>query len=66
MLKNRNRVERAGWRPTEWAFAVGIGRPMVFKLIREGRIDSVMFGSKMRIITTAPEAFLASLKNEAA
>ncbi|HEU0215050.1 MAG TPA: hypothetical protein VFQ90_00195 [Stellaceae bacterium] len=57
-----NHINRAGWRPREWALAVGIGRPLVFKLIADGTIDSVKYGSKLRIITTPPEKFLASLK----
>jgi len=61
-----NHINRAGWRPREWALAVGLGRPMVFKLISDGKIESVKFGPKVRIITTPPETFLASLKDEAA
>ena len=54
---------KVGWRPSEWARAVGIGRVGVFALIRDEKIDSVKLGPKVRIITTPPETFLASLKD---
>lgn len=57
---------KAGWRPREWGAATGIGRTGVFALIASGRIDSVLFGPKVRIITTPPEVFLAALRDEAA
>jgi len=55
---------KAAWRPREWAAAVGIGRVGVFALIRDGRVDSVKLGARIRLITTPPSVFLASLKSD--
>ncbi len=48
--------DKAGWRPVEWAHAVGISRARVYELLQDGRIDSVKDGSA-RIIITPPRAF---------
>jgi hypothetical protein len=41
-----------------------IGRVGVFALIRDGRVDSVKLGARIRLITTPPSVFLASLKSD--
>ena len=56
-------ARKVGWRPREWGVATGIGRTCVFALIASGRIDSVLLGPKIRIITTPPEVFLATLQS---
>lgn len=55
--------DKAGWRPVEWAHAVGISRARVYELLQDGRIDSVKDGSA-RIIITPPRTFLLSLRQE--
>ena len=54
---------KVGWRPKEWAQAVGLGRAQVFNLLNDGALKSVKSGSA-RIITTAPSEYLASLAEE--
>jgi hypothetical protein len=54
----------AGWSVEDWSRATSIGRTKVFELIQRKAIQSVAFGRR-RIITTAPDAFLASLATEA-
>lgn len=64
-MSNSNQYqERVGWSVTEWAKATGLSRATVFNLLRDERLESVKFGTK-RIITTAPAAFLESLKGAA-
>lgn len=55
------RRQKYGWRVVEWADAVGISRASTYELITTKTIDSVKLRGA-RIITTHPEAFLASLK----
>jgi hypothetical protein len=54
-----NQHEKAGWRVAEWARVVGISRALTYQLLGAGRIASVKLGAA-RIITTSPNAFLAS------
>lgn len=54
-------IEKAGWRPMEWAAAVGISRARVYELLQEHRIESVKDGAA-RIIITPPRDFLLSLR----
>ena len=63
-MKDKQIVGKAGWRPGEWANAVGVSRSLTYELLAEGKIDSVKLGAA-RLITTAPETFLASLKGAA-
>ena len=56
---------KIGWRPSEFAEAVGLCRASVYVLMREGRIESVkndLGKHGARIIVTSPAAYLASLK----
>lgn len=51
---------------TEAAEALSIGRTLVFQLIRAGELGSIKIGHR-RLITRADlEAFVASLRTEAA
>jgi hypothetical protein len=52
---------KRGWRVREFAAAAGISRSSVFELIADKKIESVKHGAS-RIILTAPETWLASLK----
>jgi hypothetical protein len=61
-MKGRQ-VDKAGWRPGEWSAATGVSRSLTYELLAAKRIDSVKLGSA-RIITTAPDVFLASLADE--
>jgi excisionase family DNA binding protein len=65
MNKSSAIPEKAGWRVNEWAASAGISRSSVYELIADNRIASVRFGGA-RIITTAPQVFLASLVGKAA
>ena len=56
---------KVGWRPAEWAEAVGLCRATVYNLLAAGSIDSVKIGTA-RVIVTSPAEFLASLHGEAA
>ena len=60
-----NHPEKVGWRPLEWARAVGLSRATAYNLMRDGRIDSVKFGWTT-IIVTKPSEFLASLRDDGA
>ena len=53
-----------GWRVNEWSDAIGCSRASTYELIAAGRIESVKFGGA-RIIRTHPDAFLASLAQDA-
>lgn len=55
---NTKTNERAGWRPEEWARAVGVSRSMAYQLAQRGEVQSVHIG-RVRVITTPPSAFLA-------
>lgn len=50
-------ADKAGWRPSEWNEAVGISRTSVWRLMKEGKIDSVAIG-RTRVIITPPSTFL--------
>ena len=52
-------VERLAFRVEEAAEALGLGRDSVFKLLREGRLRSVMVGSRRLIPVAAVHEFLA-------
>jgi hypothetical protein len=52
--------DKVGWRVSEWADDVGLGRAFTYQLIGEGRIKSVKIGAA-RIITTSPADYLRSL-----
>jgi hypothetical protein len=55
---------QVGWRPNEWAHAVGVSRWTAFQLLRTGKIAGVKIGSA-RVIITSPRAYLTSLAAEA-
>jgi hypothetical protein len=58
---------KVGWRPDEYAEAIGTGRTFVDALIRSGAIKSVKLGAARtapRIITTPPAEYLASLVHD--
>lgn len=56
---------KAGWRVREWADATGTSRSFTCQLLKDQKLDSVKAG-KCRIIVTSPQAYLASLADEAA
>jgi len=53
-------VDKLGWRVSEWAHAMGLGRAFVYEMITEGKIRSVKVGGA-RIIITPPADYLRSL-----
>jgi hypothetical protein len=59
---NRN---QAGWRVPKWCAEVDCGKSFAYELIKEKKIASVKLGG-MRIITTPPREFLASLAEQQA
>ena len=63
-MKHTNDENKAGWRISEWAEAVGTSRSRVYLAIGAGTISSVKWG-KQRIITTSPRDFLARLSEAA-
>ena len=70
--RRRNRLKDAdtsqakvGWRPTEWADAVGLCRASIYNLLADGSIDSVKIGAA-RVIITSPADYLARLAGKAA
>ena len=60
MNSNEEGTTKRGWRAQEWASDVGISRTSVWRLMKDGKIESVMLG-KSRIITTTPSEFIATL-----
>lgn len=56
-------ADKVGWRVSEWADDVGLGRAFTYQLISEGRIKSVKVGGA-RIIVTPPADYLRSLQSE--
>jgi len=65
-VNHLNTDPQRGWRPKEWARAVGLSRVTVFDLLRQKRIDSVAMGPRCRIILTPPQEFLAGLREGSA
>ena len=70
--RRRNRLKdtdtspaKVGWRPMEWADAVGLCRASVYNLLAAGSIDSVKIGAA-RVIITSPADYLARLAGKAA
>ena len=57
--------DRLGWRVPIWCAEVGCGRSFAYELIKAHKIDSVKLGA-MRIITTPPREFLATLAEQQA
>ncbi|HJQ59289.1 MAG TPA: hypothetical protein VJ890_20450 [Vineibacter sp.] len=60
---------KVGWRPDEFAAAIGSGRTFVERLIKSRAIESVKLGTAQgapRIITTSPSDYLKSLADQAA
>ena len=56
---------RRGWRVLLWCAEVGCGRSFAYELIKAKKIESVTLGA-MRIITTSPREFLATLAEQQA
>jgi hypothetical protein len=56
---------KCGWRVGEWSDAIGCSRSFTYLLIAAKEIDSVKLGAA-RVITTAPQDFLAKKGGEAA
>jgi excisionase family DNA binding protein len=54
------------FRPEEAAMRLGVGRTMVYELIRSGRLRSVKVGGARRISAAALVDFVAELEREAA
>lgn len=54
------------FRPEEAARRLGVGRTMVYELIRSGRLRSVKVGGARRITAAALVDFVAELEREAA
>jgi selenocysteine lyase/cysteine desulfurase len=50
-MTNIRVVDKAGWRPGEWAAATGISRSLVYELLASKRIASVKVGSARIIVT---------------
>src|SRR5262249_60507193 len=50
-------AEKCGWRPREWAAAVGLGKTTVADMIADGTIESVPVG-RARIILVSPQEVL--------
>jgi excisionase family DNA binding protein len=51
-------------RPEEVAKALGVGRTMVFELIRTGELRSVKIGKSRRIPTAAMHEYIEGLGDE--
>jgi excisionase family DNA binding protein len=51
-------------RPEEVAKALGVGRTMVFELIRSGELRSVKIGKSRRIPTAAVREYVEGLGDE--
>lgn len=65
MWNGRKNHKKAGWRVPSWCAEVDCGRSFAYELIKENKISSVKLGA-MRIITTPPAQFLASLAEQQA
>ena len=65
MSQNHSNInsDKVGWRVSEWADDVGIGRAFTYQLIGEGRIKSVKIGGA-RVITTPPADYLKNLAGD--
>jgi hypothetical protein len=64
MVRHQN-TGKYGWRPLEWARAVGVSRAYVYLLLNDDLIESVKLGSA-RVITTSPSEFLDAQREDAA
>jgi len=53
-------VERILLTPTEAARALGIGRPKLYELMREGSIRSIRIGSCRRVPAAALDEFVVA------
>lgn len=58
-------MRRSGLSVPEFARAVGIGRTLAFRLIREGVIRSVKIGRRRVVPASEQDAFLARLQKAA-
>ena len=52
---------KCGWRVGEWSDAIGCSKSFTYLLLAAKELDSVKLGSA-RIITTAPQDYLAAKK----
>jgi len=55
------KVQKIGWRPREFAEAVGLSPVTIYELVRDGKIPSIKHDPGRRgavIITISPEAYL--------
>lgn len=59
-------MEKLAYSVNESAEVLGIGRTLLFELIREGRIPSVKLGHRRLIPRSDLEEFVQSLQREAA
>ena len=58
------KVRKIGWRPREFAEAVGLSRVTIYELVRGGKIPSIKHDPGRRgavIITISPEHYLDGL-----
>jgi hypothetical protein len=55
--------QKFGWRPAEWSEAAGCSRSYTYQLMAAKRLRTVKIGA-MRIITTHPADFLASIGDQ--
>jgi hypothetical protein len=60
---SNKRHQKFGWRPAEWSEAAGCSRSYTYQLMAAKRLRTVKIGA-MRIITTHPAEFLASLGDQ--
>lgn len=57
-------MEKLFYTAEETGRVLGVSRTMVFKLIAQGRLESVQIGRNRRIPLDALEAFAASLRGK--
>jgi hypothetical protein len=66
MATKSHQITKIGWRPLEFAEAVGLSRATVYELMADGKIRSIKHAQGKhgaRIITTSPAEYLASFEN---
>lgn len=59
-------VRRLLLTPTEAAEALGIGRSMLYELMRAGVVESVLIGAARRVPADALEAYVRRLRQQLA
>jgi hypothetical protein len=62
------KVQKIGWRPREFAEAVGLSPVTIYELVRDKKIPSIKHDPGRRgavIITISPERYLARLADNA-